>query len=96
MASRHPVSNYQFTKAIRDVNSHFQRKFENKIYSININAYSNKFGVHSKKRMNTMLGVNEGYENILLEWFQQMCFVNMPISRPILHQRQLTLHSAQK
>jgi hypothetical protein len=32
-------------------------------------------------------GVIEGLENILLEWFQQIHSVNVPISRPILCQK---------
>jgi len=46
-----------------------------------------KCGAHSKKRMNIKLGANEGLEKILLEWFQQMRSVNVPISRPILCQK---------
>jgi hypothetical protein len=37
--------------------------------------------------MNIKLGANEGLEKILLELFQQMHSENVPISRPILHQK---------
>jgi hypothetical protein len=43
-----------------------------------------KCGAHSKNSMNIKLGANEGLEKILLEWFQQMCSENVPISRPHL------------
>jgi hypothetical protein len=46
-----------------------------------------KCGAHSKNSMNIKLGANEGLEKILLEWFQQMCSENVPISRPILSQK---------
>jgi hypothetical protein len=46
-----------------------------------------KCGAHSKKRTNIKLGANKGLENILLEWFQQMCSENTPISRPVLCQK---------
>jgi hypothetical protein len=41
---------------------------------------------HIKKRMNIKLGASKGLEKILLEWFQQICSENVPISRPILCQ----------
>jgi hypothetical protein len=37
--------------------------------------------------MNIKLGVSEGLEKISLEWFQQICSENMPISMSILHQK---------
>jgi hypothetical protein len=37
--------------------------------------------------MNIKLGINEGLEKILLQWFQQMCSENVPISRNILRQK---------
>jgi hypothetical protein len=46
-----------------------------------------KCGAHSKKRKNIQLGVNEGLEMILLEWLQQMCSENVPISRTLLCQK---------
>jgi hypothetical protein len=47
-----------------------------------------KCGAHSKKRMNIKLGANKGLENILLQWFQQMCPENVTAtSRPILRKK---------
>jgi hypothetical protein len=46
-----------------------------------------KCGAHSKKRINIKLGANKGFENVLLEWIQQMHSENVPISRPILCQK---------
>jgi hypothetical protein len=59
----------------------------------NINIHKNKiieeemWSTLKKKRMNIKLGTNEGLENILLEWFQQMRSENMPVRRTILHQK---------
>jgi hypothetical protein len=39
-----------------------------------------KCGAHSKKSMNINLGASEGLKKILLEWFHQICFENVPIS----------------
>jgi hypothetical protein len=46
-----------------------------------------KCGMHSKNRINIKLGANEGLEKILLEWFQQMCSINVSTGGPILCQK---------
>jgi hypothetical protein len=42
---------------------------------------------HNKRGEQIYAGDNEGLKKILLEWFQQVCSENVPISRPILCQK---------